>query len=172
MKLEVTAPDGSCDPEVLKNVILAVAPTARVKVFTPIDAVLPSATKLSDADVALMRLAQAIAEAVRQAPAEASWKSPPSFLLGLLVGDNTFEMSEGSAKDCPRAEAIAFSRYMKRTGLFKDYESPAQSLADHRRLYFPGGGYKGVKYTPTALGRAVYELLKDELWPHTIIKSE
>ena len=95
-----------------------------------------------------------------------------SLLHSLLVGGDSFEMSEGDVVQSPRPEAIAFSRYMKKTKLFEDHESPAQALAEHRRIYFQEARIKGVEYTPTKLGRAVYELLKDELWPHTVIKSK
>ncbi len=87
------------------------------------------------------------------------------YLLTLLVGGDSWEMSRGEALQSPRAEAIAFSRYMKKIKLFQDYESPAHFLAYHKRIYFKGGGYKGVEYIPTKLGMAVHQLLKDKMWP-------
>ena len=162
VKLEVDAPDGHCDPEVLKNVILAMVPQARVKIFTPIEKVFSPLKAMSKEEIELMRKAEAIADAVMKAPLGASWNG--IYLQALLVGGDSWEMSQGEALQSPRAEAIAFSRYMKKIKLFQDYESPAQFLAHHKRIYFKGGGYKGVEYIPTKLGMAVHQRLKDKMW--------
>jgi hypothetical protein len=162
--MEIDAPDGVYDPQMLKNVILAVAPDARVKVFTPLEKVLPPLDPMSKEDVALTRRAKAIADAIMEAPKSASWKG--IYLLSLLVGGDTWEMSEGDAKESPRPRAIAFSRYMKKKKLFNESDSPVQHLAYHHRVYFKeGGGYKGVEYIPTKLGKLVYEELKKLGWP-------
>jgi hypothetical protein len=140
MKLEVDAPDGSFDPQVLKKIILAMAPDARVKIFAPIEKVLPSVQLLSRNELAFNRLADAVAHALMQAPESVSWKD--LYLRMLLLGGDSYSYSKGEALFSPRVEAVAFSRYLKKFKLFSDLDKPAEYLAHHMRMYFSDGSYK------------------------------
>ena len=103
-----------------------------------------------------------------EAPNGSSWKKG-TYLHSLLIGGDTWEMSQGDAARTPRPEAIAFSRYMKKKGLFSGPEKPAEHLSTHNRVYFEEhGGYKGIEYVPTKLGKAVYSILKENGWPQAV----
>jgi hypothetical protein len=162
MKLEVDAPDGSFDPQLLKKIILAMAPDARVKIFTPIEKVLPSVQLVSHDELAFKRLADAVAHALMEAPATVRWKD--LYLPMLLLGRDSSSYSKGEAQFSPRVEAVAFSRYLKKFKLFSDLDKPAEHLAHHKRMYFSDGSYKSVEYSPTKLGKAVLERLKAAGW--------
>jgi hypothetical protein len=160
MKLSVEFPDGKYDVQTIKNVILAVAPEARVIQFKPVEAVLPEVKPLTRDELELREKAERIAEAIINAPKSASWKG--KYLLYLLYGGDTWEMSQGDSMASPRPEAIAFSRYLKKTlpDLFPSYCKPPEHLAEHARIYFKEGGYKGIEYRPTKLGQFVLDILK------------
>ena len=159
MKLSVEFPDGKYDPQMVKNVILAVAPEARVIQFTPAEEVLPKVKLLTREELELREKAEVIADAIVNAPKSASWTG--KYIRYLLLGGDTWEMSEGNALLSPRPEAIAFSRYLKKTlpSLFPADCKPPEYLAEHARIYFKEGGYKGIEYRPTKLGRFVADVL-------------
>jgi hypothetical protein len=162
LKLSVEFPDGKYDVQVVKNVILAVAPGARVIQLTPAEAILSEIKPLSREELELRQRAGQIAEAIINAPKSASWKGP--YLSYLLHGGDTWEMSGGDSMASPRPEAIAFSRYLKKAlpDLFPSDCKPPEDLAEHARVYFKEGGYKGIEYRPTKLGRAVAEILREK----------
>ncbi|WP_426420960.1 hypothetical protein [Bradyrhizobium genosp. A] len=86
--------------------------------------------------------------------------APRHFVLSLLYGDSSWWMSRGDARSSIRPETIALSRRLK--PVFPLLASPIDALVVRQREYFPEGGYKGIKYTPTLLGVAVREALKAE----------
>jgi len=162
VKLSVEFPDGKYDVQMLKNVILAVAPEARVIQFTPVEAILPELTQLTREDLEHHKAGERIAEAIINAPKTASWKG--KYIINLLIGGDTWNMSEGEPLLSSRPETIAFSRYLKKVlpDLFPSSCKPPEQLAEHARIYFKDGTYKGVEYRPTKLGQLVAQILAEK----------
>ena len=159
MKLSVEFPDDKYDVQMLTNVILAVAPEARVIQFTPAEVILPKPKQLTREDLTHHNAGERIAEAIINAPKTASWKG--KYIINLLVGGDTWNMSEGEPLLSSRPEAIAFSRYLKKVlpDLFPSSCKPLEQLAEHARNYFKDGAYKGIEYRPTKLGQLVAQIL-------------
>jgi hypothetical protein len=162
MKLIVEFSDGKYDPTVVKNVILAVAPDARVIHFTPAETMLTKVKAPSKEELELRNKADVIADVIVNAPKSASWTR--KYIRYLLLGGDTWQMSEGKALLSPRPEAIAFSRFLKKTlpAIFPSDCKPPEYLAEHARIYFKEGGYKGIEYRPTKLGRLVANVLVEK----------
>lgn len=72
-------------------------------------------------------------------------------------------MSKGEAKDSPRWLTIAMAKAIRGAGLPQQLldpcESPLDLLVVRSRTYFPDGAYKGIAYSPTPLGEAVFKAL-------------
>ncbi|KSV61293.1 hypothetical protein N182_38000 [Sinorhizobium sp. GL2] len=158
MKLSVEFQDGKYDPEIIKNVILAVAPEALVVQFAQADTSLAN-VPLTAEELALGENATAIANVIINIPNSLSGMR--TYILHLVQGGDTWAMSQGDPLLSPRPQAIAFSRYLKKSlpAIFPSHCKPPELLAEHARIYFKEGEYKGIEYRPTKLGRLVAEIL-------------
>lgn len=163
-EFHITLPDGTPNIPVFMQVVDALAKSfsdeARVIHIQPVEDVLPQVTALYPEEAEFVRKVQLFADTILSAPANVSWKW---FLHRILLGGNSAECVERDLSDGFRPEAVAFSRYMRKRlpDVIKPHEKPAELLAHHDRKYYPDGGYMGVEYVPTLLGRAVYRKLKE-----------
>ncbi len=162
MRLQVDLSGVDVDVEKLSGVIHVFDPGARITLIKDPENVLPPVVKVSREEARLAEMAKRIAKVIHDAPPTASWRS--SYLSALLSGGDSWMMSGGDKNWSPRADAIAFSKYLKKTlpDVFSPNDRPTHDLAHHKVLKFEDGQYKGVQYSPTALGKAVREILKQK----------
>jgi hypothetical protein len=127
--------------------IKAADPNAQISYY--IEAAIPSQTTTTSTPNIDHKLVQQVLDSVKPTP----------FLVKILTGANSWQLAEGDSKFSVRPDSIALSRRLKK--VFPQMQSPIDALATRRRTYFAEGGFKGIEYEPTPLGRAVYRALKE-----------
>lgn len=108
----------------------------------------------------LQQLSHKIAMAIAPRPDQHARRDALRLILG---GGDTFSSQEGEADPALRNATGAISKSLRRFAPYTD--SPLELLCERRREVFARGRdkgvYKGIRYIPNALGRRVFQKLKD-----------